>query len=219
VLFSPEGMAVYLFARGARLGPGHAQEELAWAIAMTEKVNQISETKVSLWTTFMSPGVNTLYWTTFAEDLATFEAANDKFVTDSGYLMLLEQGARYVSADPIDDVLMQVVHADRIDVNNQPAYIAEVAAVCASGNGVRGIELGVEIAQTASKLTKAPTSFSVAATGAYGAVAWHTAFESITELQRGQEALMDPTFLDLIDKKAKDVYQPAATQAIYRRVM
>jgi hypothetical protein len=219
VLPSPEVLSVYLFARGARLGPGHAQEETAWAIAMTEKVNQISETKVSLWTTFMSPGLNTLYWTTFADDLATFEAANDKFLTDSGYLMLLEQGARYVSADPINDVLMQVVHADRIDVNNQPAYVAEVAATCASGNGVRGIELGVEIAQTAAKLAKAPTSFSIAATGAYGAVAWHTAFESITELQRGQEALMDPTFLDLIDKQAKDVYQPAATQTIYRRVM
>jgi hypothetical protein len=210
---------VYLFARGARLGPGHAQEETAWAIAITEKVNQISETKVSLWTTFMSPGINTLFWTTFAEDLATLEGMNDKLMTDSGYLMLLEQGARYVSADPINDVLMQVVHADEIDVNKQPAYIAEVAATVTSGSAVRGIELGVEIAMTAKKLTNAPTSFSVASTGAYGAVAWHTAFDSITELQRGQEALMDPTFLQLIDTKAKDVYQPAATQTIYRRLM
>ena len=192
---------------------------MSWAIAMTEKVNQISETKVSLWTTFMSPGINTLYWTTFVDDLATLEALNDKCMTDSGYLMLLEQGARYVSSDAINDVLMQVVHADAIDVNKQPAYIAEVAATVASGNGVRGIELGVEIAATAKKLTNAPTSFSVASTGAYGAVAWHTAFDSITELQRGQEALMDPEFLQLIDTKAKDVYQPAATQAIYRRIM
>ena len=209
---------MYLFARGARFGPGHAQEELSWAVAMTEKVNQISETKVTLWTTFMSPGVNTLYWTTLADDLATFEAANDKFMTDSGYLMLLEQGARYVANEPINDVIMQVVHGTP-DVNHQPAYVAEVQATVASGNGVRGIELGVEIATTAEGLTKAPTTFSIAATGAYGAVAWHTAFESITELQRGQEALMDMTFLDLIDKKAKDVYQPAATQTIYRRVM
>ena len=210
---------MYLFARGARLGPGHAQEETAWAIAMTEKVNQISETKVSLWTTFMSPGVNTLFWTTFAEELATLEGMNDKLMTDSGYLMLLEQGARYVSADPINDVLMQVVHTDEIDVNKQPAYIAEVAATVTSGSAVRGIELGVEIAVAAKKLTNAPVSFSVASTGAYGAVAWHTAFDSITELQSGQQALMDPTFLQLIDTKAKDVYQPAATQTIYRRLM
>ena len=210
---------MYLFARGARLGPGHAQEETSWAIAMTEKVNQISETKVSLWTTFMSPGLNTLFWTTFADDLATLEATNDKLMTDSGYLMLLEQGARYVASDPINDVLFQVVHADEIDVNKQPSYIAEVAATVTSGNGVRGIEIGIEIAQTAKKLSGAPTSFSVASTGTYGAVAWHTAFDSITDLQRGQQALMDPTFLNLIDTKAKDVYQPAATQTIYRRLM
>jgi hypothetical protein len=219
VLPSPEVLSVYLFARGARLGPGHAQEETAWAIAMTEKVNQISETKVSLWTTFMSPGLNTLFWTTFVDDLATLEAANDKFLADSGYLMLLEQGARYVSSDPINDVLMQVVHVDEIDVNKQPAYIAEVAATVTSGNGVRGIELGVEIAVAAKKLTKAPVSFSVAATGTYGAIAWHTAFDSITDLQRGQEALMDPAFMELIDTKAKDVYQPTASQTIYRRLM
>ena len=87
---------------------------------------------------------------------------------------------------------MQVVHADAIDVDRQPAYVAEVAATVTSGNGVRGIELGVEIAQTARTLTGSPTSFSIATTGAYGAVAWHTAFDSITDLQRGQEALMDP---------------------------
>ena len=46
-----------------------------------------------------------------------------------------------------------------------------------------------------------------------------TAFDSITDLQRGQEALMDPKFLELIDTKAKDVYQPVATQAIYRRLL
>lgn len=210
---------MYLFARGTRLGPGSAHEETAWAVAITEKVNQISETKVSLWTTFMSPGVNTLFWTTFVEDLSVLEATNDKLLADSGYHMLLEQGARYASADPIDDILMQVVHADSINVDKQPAYIAEVAGTVASGKAVRGIELGVEIAVAAKKLTQAPVSFSIASTGTYGAVAWHTAFDSITELQRGQAALMDPTFLQLIDTQAKDVYQPAATQTIYRRLM
>jgi hypothetical protein len=214
------GDVVYLFARGTRLGPGSAHEETAWAVAITEKVNQISETKVSLWTTFMSPGVNTLFWTTFVEDLSVLEATNDKLLADSGYHMLLEQGARYASTDPIDDILMQVVHADGIDVNKQPAYIVEVAAVLASGSGAKGIEIGVEIAQRAAKITGAPVSFSIGATGVYGAVAWHTAFDSITELQRGQTAIaMDPTFMQFLDTTAAGVYQPSATQNIYRRLM
>jgi hypothetical protein len=211
---------VYMFARSARLGPGSAHEEQAWAIAITEKVNQISETKYSLWTSFASPGVNTLYWTTMVEDLASIEATNDKLLADSGYHMLLDQGARYISADAINDVLTQVVHADGVDPAQQPAYVAEVAAVAATGAGAKSIEVGIEIAKLATKITGRPTMFSVASTGVYGQVAWHTGFESITELQRGQTALAsDPTFMQFLDKSTVGVYQPAATQGIYRRVM
>jgi hypothetical protein len=193
---------------------------MAWAQAMTEKVNQISETTVNLWTTFMSPGVNTLYWTTFAEDLATLEATNDKLMTDSGYLMLLEQGARYMSADPINDALMQIMHAEGFDPSRPPAYVAEVAAVLAPGAAARGLELGVEITQRAHEIAGCGITFGMAATGVYGAVAWHSAYDSITELQTGETAIFsDQKFIELLDDKAKGVYQPAAQQAIYRRLM
>jgi len=209
-----------MFARSARLGPGSAHEEQAWAFAMTEKVNQISETKVNLWTTFASPGVSTLFWTTMVEDLATIEATNDKLLTDSGYHMLLEQGARYASTDAINDALMQVLHADGIDPASEAAYVGEVRAVVAPGSGAKGIELGVEICKRATKITGVATMFSIAATGAYGEVLWHTGYDSITELQRGQNALlMDPTFMQFLDSSIAGVYQPGATQSIYRRLM
>lgn len=213
---------MYMFARAARLGPGSAHEEQAWAVAMTEKVNQISETKVSLWTVFASPGVNTLFWTTFVEDLSALEALNDKLLADSGYHMLLEQGARYSSNEPINDQLMQIVHAGdgTADPNRMPAYVTEVAAVVAPGGAMKGLEIGIEIATRAEKITGTPTSFSVGATGAYGQVAWHTGFESITELQRAQNAIgLDPGFMQYLDENIKGVYQPGATQTIYRRLM
>ena len=211
---------MFMFARAARLGPGSAHEEQAWAIAMTEKVNQISESKYSLWTTFGSPGVNTLYWTTLVEDLSTLEATNDKLLADSGYHMLLEQGARYVSTDAINDVITMVVHAEGIDPARQPAYVAEVTAVAATGAGAKSVEVGIEIAKLATKTTGTPTMFSVAGTGIYGQVAWHTGFDSITDLQRGQTAIaMDAKFTEYLDKSTPGVYQPAATQSIYRRVM
>jgi len=209
-----------MFARSARLGPGSAHEEQAWAIAMTEKVNQISETKYSLWTPFASPGVNTLYWMTFAEDLATLEATNDKLLADSSYHMLLEQGARYVSADAINDSLAMLVHADGMDPAREPAYVVEVAATAATGAGAKSIEVGIEIAKLATQINGTPTMFSVAATGVYGRVLWHTGFDSIAELQRGQTAIaMDPKFTEYLDKSTPGVYQAAATQNVYRRVM
>ena len=210
---------MYMFYRSVRLGPGSAHEELAWCAAMTEKVNQISESTFNLWTPFMSPGGNTFFWTTFVEDLATLEATNDKLMTDSGYLMLLEQGARYSAGDVINDGLAQVIHAEGFDPSKQPAYVAEVQAVIASGAAARGLELGVEITQRAHALAGCPVTFSLASTGVYGAFAWHSAYDSLTELQTGENAvLMNPEFIELIDSKAKDVFQPAAATNIYRRL-
>jgi len=211
---------VFMFARAARLGPGSAHEEQAWAIAITEKVNQVSESTYNLWTPFASPGVNTLIWTTMVEDLSMLEATNDKLLADSGYHMLLEQGARYTSGDAIDDSLLQVIDGEGVDPTRAPAYVVGVDAVIATGAAAKGLEVGMEIAKRARKITKAPTTFSVGATGAYGHVAWHTSFDSITELQRGQIAIsMDSSFMEYLDKTTGGVYQPAARQNIYRRVM
>jgi len=209
-----------MFARSARLGPGSAHEEQAWAIAITEKVNQISESMYSLWTPFASPGVNTLFWTTVVEDLATLEATNDKILADSGYHMLLEQGARYTTGDAINDTLLQIVDAEGMDPARPPAYVATVDAVIATGAAAKGLEVGLEITTRARKITGAPVTFCVGATGTYGHVAWHTSFDSITELQRGQEAIsLDADFMQYLDKSTVGVYQPAATQNVYRRVM
>jgi hypothetical protein len=211
---------MYMFARAARLGPGSAHEEQAWAIAITEKVNQISESKYSLWTPFASPGVNTLYWTTVVEDLATLEATNDKVLADPGYHMLLEQGARYSAGDAIDDTLLQILDAEGVDPARPPAYVVAVDAVIATGAAAKGLEVGLEITKRARKITGAPVTFCVGATGTYGHVAWHTGFDSITELQRGQTAIsMDADFMQYLDKSTVGVFQPAATQNVYRRVM
>src|SRR5436190_19102365 len=82
------GGHMYLFSRRARLSPGNTREAMAWATAITEKVNQISGLPVSLFTQVFSPGVGTLVWSTFVPDLATLEAATDKLNTDDGYISM-----------------------------------------------------------------------------------------------------------------------------------
>ena len=47
---------MYLFTRTGRLRPGNTREGMAWAVGVTEKVNQITSLNVGLWTTFASPG-------------------------------------------------------------------------------------------------------------------------------------------------------------------
>jgi hypothetical protein len=210
---------MYLFTRSARLAPGKLEKSMAWAFQITEKVNQISELDFNLWTRVFSPGSGTLVWTATVEDLSVLEATEAKLGADSGYLSLVDTGASLGSDDAIDDGLLQFVHADPSAAGIQPQYANVVEAVMAPGSSGRGIELGVEIAQRAGRIVGCPTSFGVAATGVYGAVEWITLFDSVQQLQRGQEALAnDADFTQTIDKEASKVYLANAMQTTYRRL-
>ncbi len=211
---------MYMFSRTARLAPGNIEKSMAWAAQMTEKVNQVTELNVSLWTRVFSPRLGTLVWTATVEELAVLEASQAKMLTDAGYLSLLDEGARLNSGDPIDDALFHVVYAAPAVADLPVQYAGRVQATLAPGHFGRGIELGVEIAQRAGQVMGCPTAFGVATTGAYGSVAFMTAYSSVEQLQSASEALnTDADFAQLLDEEASQVYQPGAVQITYRRII
>ena len=210
---------MYLFSRQARLGPGRIDAALTWALTVTEKVNQISEAKFSLWSTVFSPGVGTLAWTTTVDTLGVLEATDAKLLADAGYISLVNEGAAFNSGAPVDDAIVRLVSAD-VDPDAEPAYATVVQAVLAPGAGVNGIELGVEIAQRAKAVTGCRCSFGVAGSGPYGAVAWITGYSSIEQLEQAAQVIADDAdFNKTIDQKASTAYQVgSATQTIWRRL-
>jgi hypothetical protein len=211
---------MYLFARSARLGAGDLREQLAWAVGMTEKVNQISELEVSLWSTVFSPGLGTLAWTCVAEDLNQLEAVDGKLMADEGYHDLVAAGAKYASGEAVNDGVIQLILADEDAAAINAQYASVVQAVLAPGAATRGIEVGVEIAQRAKKITGGPTSFGAALTGPYGGVEWISIFETVDQLQKANEALAaDASFAAYLDKEAGSLYLATATvQTIYRKL-
>jgi hypothetical protein len=210
---------MYLFSRMVRLGAGNPEKQLDWALKITEKVNQISEIPVTLWSSVFSPRSQSLVWTATAEDLLTFETVEGKLVSDSGYVALVEEGAKHTSNDPIDDGLLQIVFADPAAAEMEATYATTVQATLAPGSSTRGMELGVETAQRAGKITGCPTSFAVSLTGPYGSVEWLTVYRSVEELQRGQEAIAaDPSFAKLADEQLSQVYQQGAIQLAWRKI-
>ena len=211
---------MYLFSRNIRLGAGNPEKQLAWALKMTEKVNQISEVPVNLWTTVFSPDAGRLVWTAIFEDLVALEGTFDKLVGDSGYSALVEDGAAHASGDPVDDSLLQFIHTDPKAAELDAQYALAVQATLAPGGMVKGIEMGVETAQLASKITGCPTSFVMGVTGAYGAVEWLTVYASIADLQRSGEAIAaDASFNQKVDKELSKVYLPGVTtQRAFRKI-
>ena len=212
---------MYLFTRSARPLLGRTRDLITWSVAVTEKVNQISQTPVNLWTTAFSPGVGTLVWTSVIEDLGTLEATDSKLAADDGYLALADEGATFASNDPVDDHLIQVIHNEGDPSAPAPAYAAVVNAMLAPGASARGIELGVEIAQRAQAITGIPTSFGVGVTGPYGMVTWVTGADSVDQLQRSQEATAgDAEFSKLVDTQGGAAYLAgSAIQVIYRKLL
>ncbi len=212
---------MYLFSRNIRLGAGNPEKQLAWALKITEKVNDLAVAPVNLWTTVFSPDSGRLVWTSIFEDLVTIETTMDKLMADPGYVSLVEEGGAHSSGDQIDDGLLQFVYADPKAAEIESQYAAVVRTTAAPGGIVKGIELGVETAQLAAKITGCPTSFATSVTGDYGMVEWITLYSSIAELQRAGDALAaDSSFAQKVDKELSKVYLPGAgTQLVLRRIV
>jgi hypothetical protein len=211
---------MYLFSRRVRFGTGQTRAAMEWALGQTEKVNKITGLQVSLYMQVYSPEVGSIGWTTFVPDLATLEAAGDKLNVDDDFVSATDKGASLIVGGA-DDTLSQVIYGQP-DPSRSIEYVTAVRSVCATGNLARGMELGVEIAQRAEKITGTPTLFLADVTGTYGGVGWVSGHENVQALEAAQQKLAsDPSWAQYLDKEVKGTYtdEPSATtQLVYRRL-
>ena len=212
---------MYLFARSGLLANGKSREAALWVGAITEKVNQITDLNVTVWRNVFSKEINRITWVAAVEELSQLEAADDKLQADDGFVALLDSGAAFTVGAP-DDTLGQFVLQSG-DPSSPMEYATTVTALVSPGKFVRGIELGVEIAQRAEKITGQSTSLLTSVTGDYSAIEWVTSYENIQALQAAGEKLMqDASFAQFLDKEVVGVYEsgPSVTeQTCYRKVL
>jgi hypothetical protein len=211
---------MYLYSTSFLPGAANPAKVMEWALSMNQKINEVSEVPSTLWTSAMSPAMGTLAWTSVVSDLAAIEDTEAKLAVDPGYMALVDQATTLLSGgEPVDQMLMQLVHGDPDAAKIDAHYASTVRATLAQGSMAAGIELGVDIAQKAKKITGRPTSFAVGVTGDYGAVMWISLAETIQQLQAANEALnSDAGFTKIVDEKASKRYLPAATQTISRKI-
>jgi hypothetical protein len=208
---------MYLFTRAGRFGPGAIREAVAFVGTMTEKVRQETGLDVHAWASTMSPNLGTTVWATFVEDLEHLEAAGDKLAASDSYIELTEKGAG-LFAGPVSDGLAQVVSGELDPSAPLPNYATSARATAANGHLGAAMANGVEIAETATRITGVRSMFLVDATGAYGGCRWTSGFADIGELERAESALMaDESWLALIDRVGPS-YAQDAQQTIYRRI-
>ncbi|MET0728814.1 MAG: hypothetical protein ABWZ76_11010 [Acidimicrobiales bacterium] len=211
---------MFTFTRSIRLAAGHLRDSTAWALELTEKVNQISEVPFSLWRPLFSPSVTTLTWGTLVEELEELEAVDAKLMADDTYVALVERGAAFSSGDPVNDALVNYVHAD-FSRAREAQCLSVVETTIANGSFAKAIGVGVAIAERVEAICGLPTGFGIHTTGTYGRVQWMTGFPSVAEMQRAEAAINgDPSFLEMLDRDAAEVFLPGSgEQRIARRIM
>src|SRR3989440_7749952 len=128
---------MYLFSRQIRFGPGNTRDQMEWALAQTEKVNQITGMQVSLYMQMYSPEVGAVGWSTFVPDLTALEAAGDKLNADDSFITATDKGAA-MTVGGATDTLAQVIYGEP-DPTRQIEYVTIVRAVCATGNVAKGM--------------------------------------------------------------------------------
>jgi hypothetical protein len=211
---------MYLFSRQIRFGPGNTRDQMEWALAQTEKVNQITGLQVSLYMQVYSPEVGAIGWSTFVPDLAALEAAGDKLNADDSFVAAVDKGSA-MTVGGATDSLAQVIYGEP-DPNRQIEYVTVVRTVCTTGNVAKGMEAGVDLAQRAEKIMGTPTLFLADVTGNYGGVAWASGYANVQALEAAQQALnSDEGWAKHVDKATAGVYtdEPSlTTQIIYRRL-
>jgi hypothetical protein len=211
---------MFLYTRRATLKNGNTRKAMDFALKITEKANKVSGLDISLFSEVYSPNTGTLVWSAFVADLATLEAGTDKLQADDAFVKLLDDGAAFVQ-DGVADGLSMVV-AGTPDPNRTVNYATVVQSACSNGNIGRGIEVGIEIAQRAEKITGTPTLFTATMTGPYSGVAWITGQADIQSVEAAQTALAaDASFGEYIDHDAGGVYtddENLTTSTLYRRI-
>ena len=207
---------MYLYSRRARLtSPAGAE----WAARICEAGTEVGGREINLWASVYGPGYGTITWTTWHADMTALEAWGDTMNGDEGFQAIVAEGGEFVEGGADDGLLQVISGAPDPEADNQ--YVSGVTAVCAGGNIERAMTAGVEIAETATKITGATTMFVRSMTGPYGGVGWLTGNRTIAEVEAGQDALAaDPSWLKLVDSTGGAfVEDPSITvSTLYRKM-
>lgn len=210
---------MHVFSRTITMAPGDVRKQMEWAVRITEKVNQISEIPIRLWSVVMSGDAGQLGWGLSVPTLSSLETLDDKLMADSGYLDLVTEGATYIKSGPTD-MLVQLLHMDPAINVDHTQYIQTATAVASPGELAAAVEVGTEIAQRASAVSGCPGTFGVHALGTMGAVQWSTYFESIEQYERATEAVnADAAFQQLTNRRTEGLFIGTATLALVRKII
>jgi hypothetical protein len=206
---------MYLFARSRRVNPAQARAAFTVAVEGGGRAAEIIGRPVFTWASVLSANLGTVLWTARFDHLEEIMAADDATMADSAFGDFVEQNDSLFSGDT-GDTVSQVIHNP--PTGEPGAYVSITTAVAAHGSLSEAMAMGVELADTASRITGLPPMFVAAVTGPYGGFGWLTSAPDLGAIEAAEGALAgNEEWLKLVDR-AGHAYQPGVTTSILRRL-
>jgi hypothetical protein len=206
---------MFLFARSRRVNPAHTRAALGVAVEAGGRAGELIGRPVFTWTSVRSAELGTVAWTARFDHLDEMTGADDALMANSEFGDWVEQNDSLFSGHT-EDTVSQVVHNP--PAGEPGAYVSVVRAVAANGALSEAMAMGVEIADTASRITSQQTMFVAAVTGPYGAVGWLSSGPDLGTFEAANGALAtNEEWLKLLDR-AGHAYAPGASTSILRRI-
>jgi hypothetical protein len=206
---------MYLVGRSRVVNPATARAAVAAAIEVGQRASQIIGLPVYTWSTIFGPEPLTVMWSGRVEHLAEIVAADDALAADDEFNEWAEQH-NDLFASPLVGAVSQVVHG--APTSEPKPFIAVTRAVAANGSLGEAMAVGVELAETLTRLTGHETMFMTPVTGEYGAVAWIVGADNLDEVEAVNATLAaTDEWLKLVDR-AGHCYAPGGTTTMMRRL-
>jgi len=199
---------------------GPPDEVGAWALEVTDLVNERTHLKTSLWQGAFGVPVGSLGWSAVVDNLTALELANDVLIGDPAYVSLLAKAAGWITARPRDSWL-QMIHTSGGEFVRPVvgAYSESTVAIPAPGKVAQAAAFGVEISDLHTQLTHAPVLFCSSAYGAFGEMRWLALYDSATHVDTAAELVMkDEEYGAKIDGAGDLFVAGLAQRALARRI-
>ena len=196
---------------------GGPRKSIGWAVEMTALVNERAGIEVGLWSAAFGFPLGTVVWSARIDSRAALGEVTAKLMADDGYHSLVEKGQEFV-AEPGQDTLRQLIHAESISATSPPvgAAVTLTTATPAQGQIAKAMEWGVEITKI---YAGSSAMFLADSYGPFGQVTWISSHADLAAVDAANDALQaNPEYLGSIDKAGNLFVAGSGMQGLATRI-
>ena len=170
------------------------------------------------WTVVYGAPLGTVSWSVRVDSQAAMGAAQNKLMSDAGYITMVTGEAARLFSGPAEDAITQFIASAGTGANTG-GFAQVITAQCAPGKISAAMAWGVEIMNHVHKVTGLNAAMVRGLYGPFATIGWIILADSLDQVDAAEAATSsDPSYIESIDG-AGDLFSPGtASSRLLRRL-